>query len=144
MFSTRQPYESLPNGPVLDALNTWADHYSRSERIESFKKVDKYFADTECGPEGMIAIQHSQHAELTLAQHFIEERLSAGPYGIFAIGVSRGTCYWCNMWLDIANDQLRSSDKKVAVRTMTGQRIDGWIQTAVHMVVCHGHHGPRN
>lgn len=128
MFSVKQPYESLLNGPAVDAINTWADHHRGLERIETFRQVDTYaFPSAERGPEGMIAIQHSQHAELTLALHFVRERMSAGRYGTFGIGVSRGSCYWCNMWLDIVNDQLKSRNKKIAVRTATGKRIDGWI-----------------
>lgn len=128
MLSVEQPYESLLNGPAVDAINTWADHHSGLERIETFRQVDTYaFPNAEHGPEGMIAIQHSQHAQLTLALQFLRERMSAGRYGTFGIGVSRGSCYWCNMWLDIFNDQLKSSNKKVTVRTATGKRIDGWI-----------------
>jgi len=139
VISVRQPYESLLNGPVVDALNTWADHHSGVERIKTFRQLDlsAYCSYAEYGPEGMVAIQHCQHAELTLALHFIRERKSAGRDGTFGIGVSRGSCYWCSVWLDILNTELGPSKRKVAVRIATGRRIDGWILPQDNLVKKH-------
>lgn len=128
MVSARQPYESLLNGPVLDALNTWADHHRGAKRIKSLRQLDPSGSThAECGPKGMVAIQHCQHAELTLALQFVRERMSANREGHFGIGVSRGSCYWCSMWLDLLNTELQPSKKRVAVRSATGRRVDGWI-----------------
>lgn len=116
------------NGPVIDALNTWADHHSGVKRIQRLRQLDPYGSTcAERGPEGRVAIRRCQHAELTLALHFVRERLSAGQLGQFGIGVSRGSCYWCKMWLDILNAELKPGKRQIAVRTATGKRVDGWI-----------------
>jgi len=73
-------------------------------------------------------IDHCQHAELTLAL-FLIERSEAG--GTYTIGLSKASCYWCSMWLDVANTALRSMAARkteVVVRATTrGKRTDGWL-----------------
>ncbi|KAL8792526.1 MAG: hypothetical protein Q9195_004896 [Heterodermia aff. obscurata] len=127
IFSTEPPYQSDVQGPLINAFNKWTERDPSRELIRDFdRQIKSVYQGAMPGPPGIIEISFCQHAELTLALHYIEQQRLKG-YGrrLVEIGVSKAPCSWCQMWLDIARSQTPSM--RIAMKESHGKRTDGWI-----------------
>lgn len=115
---------------MIRALNKWAAQQPGLAQITSFEgQVKARFHDAQEGPPGSTRIDQCQHAELTLTLFLINTSQSAGAGGTYEIGVSKSSCYWCSIWLDLANTALSMASRKteIVVRATHGKRTDGWL-----------------
>lgn len=136
IFAKVQPHAATVQGPLVHALSTWAQNKSDLARIDGYRKVKSAFWHaTQPDSEGSISVQRCQHPELTLACHFIREQLAGRSERRIEIGVSKASCYWCRMWLEIANTQLERliihvltwETSNFLTRDKGNKRDDGWI-----------------
>lgn len=114
-------------GPLIDSLNRWAEAKHDLPPIQDYQQVRWAFRKADCGPDGMVSIPRCQHAELTLALHLIIAPLTAGTESRICIGVSKPSCYWCHIWLDLLNVRLARKKITLIVEADHSKRTDGWI-----------------
>lgn len=112
-------------GSLVAAMNVWAATQDALPLLTSFEtQVKASYSLAQPGVPGPKPISQCQHAELSIAL-FLIKHSAAG--GIYEIGVSKSSCYWCNVWLDIANKVLEEKKVQIVVRATHGKRTSGWI-----------------
>ena len=113
---------------MLDSMNVWAASRNR-ELLTHKDQVLRNFPDANLGLPGLSGIFWCQHAELTIAKHMIEQKLSTGGIGTIEIGVSKSCCYWCNAYINMANTKLEKDNIRAVIRGTRGKRTTGWRDT---------------
>ncbi|KAL8726330.1 MAG: hypothetical protein Q9181_006089 [Wetmoreana brouardii] len=97
--------------------------------LESMGKIftlGESFPDAQTGRSGRVYVTFCQHAKLSIALHFLHEGTTTTSDKKIEIGVPKASYYWCAMWLDVANNEFRSTSKEIIVRASHGKRTDGW------------------
>ncbi|KAL8720594.1 MAG: hypothetical protein Q9181_007887, partial [Wetmoreana brouardii] len=75
VFAEVRPQSSIAEGLAVNALRMWAEHKQCTNCMVDFAQVKAALPDARPGPDGQLEVPFCQHPELTLFQHFWENRI---------------------------------------------------------------------
>ena len=79
----------------------------------------------------MALVKFSQHCELTVGLHILNERISSSRWESdvnIEVGCSKATCFWCYTFINAMNHHsARTHLYKIIPRATHGKAVNGWL-----------------